>query len=311
MYDYLDAVTEEPSEDPFRDGQALFHSFAVALTPDAAPRDYYRFHPRREDSGYLDALVERARRAVAELPSMAAVLPVARLTAARFGDAQIRSHAVPSMGVAQLEEWTASEAQANDLEWWEWAGGAAASVLGLHALLSAAADVRTTRRQAIEIDRAYFLSSTLTTMLDSLIDDGKDAAANAHRYVAYYATPELAACRISQIARRAVRAVRSLPHAAHHTMTVAGIAGFYLSSPVAGTGSRRIVARHVIAELHPTILPTLATFQLWRWLRRYGFRWSPTQNRWLRRAVSSAGPEAIASAPSDGSDSLVRPIRGG
>lgn len=281
MYDYLDAVTEEPVDDPLRDGDSLFSTFSVALTPTEASIDYYRFHPRREDGGYLEALVEKVRRTVVELPAVASVLPIARIAAARFAEAQVRSHAVPTLGVAQLEAWAAPEARTEDLEWWEWAGGAAASVLGLHALLSAAADARTTKRQAHEIDRAYLLSSSLTTMLDSLVDDEVDAATEAHRYIAYYPAPDVAASRIAHIARRALQAARALPNAAHHAMTVAGIAGFYLSHPIAANGRHRIITRRVVAELHPTVIPTLGTFRLWRRLKQ------------VRQSLSSAAADDV------------------
>ena len=186
MYDYLDAVNEQPVDDPIRDGRQLFRSFSVALTPGERPTDYYRHHPQSDDSGYLDALVERCRRSLEGLPSLGPVLPTARETAQRFSEAQILSHAVPHLGVDPLERWASCYGRATGLTWWEWAGGAAASILGVHALLSAAASTGTRPNQAVDIDRAYLLSSTLTTMLDSLIDDDRDSREEAHRYIGYY-----------------------------------------------------------------------------------------------------------------------------
>jgi tetraprenyl-beta-curcumene synthase len=268
MYDYLDAVTEDPVRDPLRDGRQMFEAFKVALTPGADPVDYYRHHPHKADNGYLEALVAHARRSLARLPAAAAVLPVARETAARFGEAQTRSHAVPSQGATQLEQWAEGPAAAMDLRWWEWAGGAAASVLGIHALVSAAADARTTRGQALAIDRAYLLHSTLATMLDSVVDDEDDAAAGEHRYVAYYSSADETARRIAAIARSSIAASQALPHAAHHSMTVSGLAGFYLSAPSARTGAARTVAARVTDELKPLVLPVLVSLRLWRRLKR-------------------------------------------
>lgn len=266
MYDYLDAVTEAwPGDGTYRDRQ-LFRTFAVALTPSEEPLDYYRYHCRRDDSGYLDDLVASARAAIARLPSTIAVLPIARDVAERFGEAQLRSHAVPRQGVTQLERWAAERAARAGIAWWEWAAGAAASVLGLHALLSAAADVRTTHEHAVEIDYAYMLGSTLTTMLDSLVDDQRDRAAGEHRYIAYYASDDDASCRIAAIARRAAAAARKLPHPAHHAMTVAGIAAFYLSLPAARQRPARAVAARVLDELGPIMVPLLLLFRAWRWI---------------------------------------------
>jgi tetraprenyl-beta-curcumene synthase len=264
MYDYLDAVTEQPTPNTIYDGHQLFRTFAVALTPGEDPVDYYRYHPRHDDRGYLDALVESARRSIADLPGLAAVLPTARQAAARFGEAQTRSHAVRNEGVDQLAEWAGQHAGGTGLAWWEWAGGTAASILTVHALLSAAADSRTTTRQAVQIDHAYLLSSTLTTMLDSLVDDEDDASQDAHRYIAYYPNIDNAACRLSAIARRALLAARELPHSAHHVMTVAGIAGFYLSDRQPRCATTRAIAVRVTSELRPIIVPILATFRAWR-----------------------------------------------
>lgn len=268
MYDYLDAVTEQPAEDRLRSGRQLFRTFAVALTPAEGPIDYYRYHSQREHSGYLDALVTSCRRSIAELPSTAAVLPTARDAAQRFGEAQVRSHAVPWEGEQQLRDWARVEAAGKGLTWWEWASGAAGSVLAVHALLSAAADARTTRLHALRIDDTYLLSCALTTLLDSLVDDEGDAAEGAHRYIAYYPSVECAAQRIATIARRAVASTRDLPHSAHHAMTVAGIAAFYLSTPDARGAGPRLATAEVRRALGPIVLPILIGLRLWRRAKR-------------------------------------------
>jgi len=268
MYDYLDAVTEQDVDRPLRNSRQLFRSFAVVLTPGEMPVDYYRYHPQHDDGGYLDALVAAAGNALVGLPALPVVLPIARGAAARFAEAQARSHAVPREGVAQLEQWAQQPAADVDLWWWEWAAGAAASVLALHALLCAAADWRATSRQAADIDHAYLLASTLTTLLDSLIDDEQDTAADAHRYIAYYPSPRVAGCLMSTVARRAVAATRDLPRAAHHVMTIAGIAAFYLSSPKARNGTVLQVAASTTDVLKPTIGPALRALRLWRRVAR-------------------------------------------
>jgi tetraprenyl-beta-curcumene synthase len=263
MYDYLDAVTEQDVELPLRNSRQLFRSFAVALTPGEASVDYYRYHPQPGDDGYLDTLVEAARGALAELPALGVVLPAARQAAARFAEAQARSHAVPREGVRQLEDWAEPSAVDADLWWWEWAAGAAASILSMHALLCTAAygDPAT---QARAIDDAYLLASTLTTMLDSLVDDEQDAAGDAHRYIAYYPSPGVAGCRLADVARRSVAAARDLPLAAHHVMTVGGIAAFYLSAPKARTAAIREVTAATLDVLEPTFTPALVVIGLWR-----------------------------------------------
>lgn len=264
MYDYLDAVTEQEVDHPLRNSRQLFRTFAVALSPDEAAVDYYCHHPQRDDNGYLDALVTSAREAIVELPALAAVLPAARQATERFSEAQTRSHAVAREGIGQLEHWAERPASDVGLAWWEWAAGAAASILGVHALLCAAADSSTTPDEARRLDYAYLLGSALTTMLDSLIDDTDDELQGNHRYVAYYPSTDVAACRITAIAKAAVAAARNLSHAAHHVMTVSGIAAFYLSSPTARTGAAGIVGARTSAALQPTIGLALIGFRAWR-----------------------------------------------
>lgn len=264
MYDYLDAVTERDVDQPLRNSRELFRCFFVAITPGEPPLGYYRHHPQANDSGYLDVLADTARRELAQLPALDAVLPTVRKATERFTEGQARSHATTGEGVDQLERWAMPQAHRSGLAWWEWAAGAAASILSVHALLSAAADARTTQRDACQLDVAYMLASTLTTLLDSLIDDVDDQLDEAHRYVAYYPTTHVAATRITEIATRTLESADGLRHRAHHRTTVVGIAAFYLSAAQAATTAARAVAVSTTYALGPTVTPALAAFRTWR-----------------------------------------------
>jgi tetraprenyl-beta-curcumene synthase len=173
------------------------------------------------------------------------------------------THAIALHGTAPLHEWASAQA-ADGLRWWEYAAGAAASSLTVHALLAAAADPATTSRHASQIETAYLSLSALSTLLDSLIDYEQDTRDGSHSYVAYYADRTDAAQRITAIARHASSAVRELRHAHHHTMTVAGVAGYYLSAPGATGPHAQPVAESIISNLQPAISPILAIFWLWR-----------------------------------------------
>lgn len=264
MYDYLDAVHEQPLDDPIAAGEPLFRAFSVALTPGESAEAYYRMCPYRDDNGYLDALVQTLRDSVVELPASDIVLPAAQAAARRFGEGQIRSHAVSKDGVGQLEAWALGPANSARLTWWEWAGGAAASVLGIHALLAAAADRMTSTDDARRLDAAYLIYSALATVLDSLVDDSVDDAGGEHRYVAYYSSSRQAECRIVGLVRSALSLSRSLPNAGHHAMTVSGIVAFYLSTRRADGDVPRAIGAPVIDELKPMIIPLVAVFRAWR-----------------------------------------------
>ena len=45
MLDYLDGVSERPTDDPLANGLCLHRAFEVALDPDAAHADYYAHAP--------------------------------------------------------------------------------------------------------------------------------------------------------------------------------------------------------------------------------------------------------------------------
>ena len=117
------------------------------------------------------------RDGLARLPATSAVTHSATRAAARCAEAQIRAHAVPTLGSVQLEQWASREVADSPLGWREFLAGAASSVLAVHALIVAAADERTTPAEAEEIDKTYLSICALSTMLDSLIDYQRDMRA--------------------------------------------------------------------------------------------------------------------------------------
>jgi len=278
MYDYLDGLTEQPATDPLRSGSRLFEAFTDALGGAAAGRpgsttptaetattqtDYFRDH-RADDGGYLAELSAATLTAVADLPAWGAVAEVARRSAARCAEGQVRVHAAPRAGAAQLEEWARAQAAGTALEWREFMAGAVSSVLAVHALIAAAADPGTTPAQAAALDSAYLSISALSTMLDSAIDYERDSRCGEAWYVGHYDSPAALADRVVAVSREATRQAQTLPDAAHHTMTLVGVVAYYTSAPQARRGSTAALARRVHAELGPVLTPTLAVMRAWR-----------------------------------------------
>lgn len=284
MYDYLDGLTEQPVPDPLANGRALYRAFQLALSLDEPVVSLYRHHPQHDDGGYLQALAAACRAALWALPAAAVVAPVARDVARGCGEAQTHTHAVMREGVAQLRSWACAHAPEGGLRWWEVAAGATASVLALHALVAAAADPRTTADDARRIAAAYLTTCALTTLLDSLVDRDLDAATGGHTYLVYYEDDRAAAERLGELARRAMDEMRGLPRAAHHLMTVAGAAAFYLSAPAASREPAARVTQPIVGELRPLITPTLAIFDLWRGAKRVR-SWSHAPRQIHRRPL--------------------------
>ena len=268
IYDYLDAVSEQPVPDPLRNGRQLYRALGLALGGEDPQTDPYRHHPQCDDGGYLDALVATCRAAFLTLPAAAAVAPVAWRTAACCGEAQTRSHAVAREGTGQLMRWAARVGSGSGLTASEVAAGFAASVLTVHALIAAAADVRTTLEEARRIAVAYLPVCALTTLLDSLLDRTQDAVSGDHSYLGYYVDDSVAAERLCVVAGRALAGAGALRHAAHHAMAVSGTAAYYLSTWRAGSAETPLAAQRVTHELRPVITPILLLFRTWRLQRQ-------------------------------------------
>jgi tetraprenyl-beta-curcumene synthase len=270
MYDYLDALTEQPTPDPVKNGLQLSQAFTDAVSIHDKPAgDYYALHPQKDDSGYMQTLVTETRRGLLQLPSTDAITAIAKQSAARFAEAQVRAHAVTQLGSHQLEEWATREATGSPLGWLEYFAGATSSVLGLHALIASAADSHTTPTGATQIDRVYLYIGVIVTMLDSIIDYERDIDTTGQPgYTRYYETPELLTKGLTNATQHAIRHAQTAPHGAHHIMTLVGVVAFYTSAPTATSTFANPITTHIQKELRPLITPTLAVMRAWRLAKR-------------------------------------------
>jgi tetraprenyl-beta-curcumene synthase len=264
MYDYLDGRSEQPSPDPLSDGECLFEVFIDSIDPHARRERDHQAGGERSDDGYLQELSQAAKRAIGQLPARGAIADMARRSAQRSAQAQIRMHAAPLLGTAQLEQWARREAHGTVLEWRELLAGAASSVIALYALIAAAGAERTTAAEAAQLDAVYLSISALSTILDSLIDHEDDAIAGAGAFIAHYETPELLGDALVCVARQAAAQARSLPGGANHLMMLAGVVAYFTSSPGARSELARPIVERLHAELRPLITPTLAVMRAWR-----------------------------------------------
>jgi hypothetical protein len=78
-FDYLDNVVELPNPDPILNSRSLCQALHAMVQPHLIHPDYYEHHLASDDGGYLEALVDRCRAALAKLPSYEVVAePVCR-----------------------------------------------------------------------------------------------------------------------------------------------------------------------------------------------------------------------------------------
>jgi tetraprenyl-beta-curcumene synthase len=265
MYDFLDALTEQPALDPIRDGLQQSGAFLDALSVSAPLRcDYYAHYRGSGDAGYLEDLAVTVRDALLDLPAGDAVSAILPACAARCAEAQVRMHAVSEVGLSQLERWARCAAGNTELEWREWLFGAMGSVVAAHALIALAADRRATAAQAGQLDSTYLSLCVLTTALDHLVDHDRDLLTGEESYLHLYAGRRDFARQIALVTRRVIDRVQTIPNGPHHAMVLSGVVAYYTSQPGAMSEFARPVTVHVRDQLRPLITPTLATMHVWR-----------------------------------------------
>ncbi|HEY2283146.1 MAG TPA: DUF2600 family protein [Solirubrobacteraceae bacterium] len=250
-YNYLDLLGEQPSSDPAANGRTLHRALLVALDPaDVSHVDYYAHSPEREDGGYLREIVDSTRAALAELPSYGVVASATLATAARIVEFQSCNTGERQGDLAALERWARAAAPSgSDLRWWEVAA-AGGSSLCVYALIALAADPRLDARTVAAVEEAYFpWIGALHSLLDNLVDATEDRATGQHSLIGAYASPQEAAARMGRLADRSLAAAASLPGDRGHTLLLAAMASFYLSTPEASTPQALPITRAVLDTL--------------------------------------------------------------
>jgi tetraprenyl-beta-curcumene synthase len=229
MFDYLDNLSEEPSDDPIADGRRLNGALLTAIVPGESHHDYYVHRRRSEDGGYLRTLIATCHMALTSLPSFATVAELALGATERVATYQSLNHGDGNGRHDSFERWARASGRAHTrLRWWE-TGAAAGSTLDLFALIAAAADPALDPCAAKTLGSAYFpWVGALHSLLDSLADRAEDLATGRRGLIDYYRSPDEAADRIATIATEAMSRVGELPGGHSHTLIVAAMTSFYL-----------------------------------------------------------------------------------
>lgn len=263
-YNLLDILGEQPSADPVADGRRLHEALVYSLDPAAEPLDWYEHHPRGDDAGYLDRVLDGCRGALAELPNFAAVAPSARAAATRIVAFQSLNLSESQGDHQALEQWAREATPPGaGLQWWETAA-AAGSSLGVHVLIAAAAEPELERGEVAALDRAYFpWIGGLHSLLDNLIDKREDEAAGHRSLVEYYG-PQRTAERMRWLAVQATQLAEGLPHGRRHVVILAAMIGNYLSTDEAHSAELKPVSESVLATVGTLQRPTMLVFKLRR-----------------------------------------------
>lgn len=268
MLDYLDGVSECPSDDPMANGLLLHRAFAVALDPGAEHVDFYRHAPAGEDGGYLRELIETCRAPLPALPGFPAVHSHLQRQALLCCESQALNHALRFGPVQdELDRWAARIAAESGLDpgfaWWELIAAAAASSLCVGALLALAATPGASEADAQRVEAAYFpWASGLNALLDSLVDLDEDPEDGSH--LRRYESHQHAAERLAAIAAGARSRVAMLPEGRMHEAILAAMGALYLIHEEAWRPGREPISLAVYGALGPLARPSLAVHLLRR-----------------------------------------------
>jgi tetraprenyl-beta-curcumene synthase len=267
MYNYVDTLSEEPNGEPLRNTRQLSRAILDVFEPEPRRTPYYLHHDHGDDGGFLRDLVSKCRTSLNALPSLPAILHVAKRGADRCREGQGRTHAAIYGGPESSEALAAWASQLDvgpTYMWWEGAAGAI-STLSILALIAAAADPRTDPAEAGRVEAAYFPSAcALSTLLDSVIDSEHDSLTGNFSTASYYETNQVAAERVGGIAGESNRNVRSLHRGLTHAAVLNVVVASYLSAVEAGTDYAQPVAAQVLAELKPMAPHALTAMRLHR-----------------------------------------------
>jgi tetraprenyl-beta-curcumene synthase len=253
IYDFADTLVEQPCRDRAANARDLHSSLLVAVTPGAPHANYYAHHVHRDDCGYMTALVDASRLALLALPLYRTVCDLVQLNAHRI--VKYQTHiAQPRKFAAWASAVTPPD---TNLRWWE-AGAACGSSMGIFALIAAAANPTLNRRDAADIEHAYFpWIGSLHTLLDSLVDRSEDLLTGQHSLVQHYGSPEATAERMRAVALEAARHARALPDGTNHALILAGMSSLYLASRDASTSQARPARDSIIDAIGDLGIPAM------------------------------------------------------
>jgi tetraprenyl-beta-curcumene synthase len=241
-YNYLDTLSEQPSPHPQANSRQLHQALLTALIPGEPHPDYYAENPDTGDGGYLPALIDTCRRALAGLPSFEALAPTALAAAQRTLAFQTLNLSESQGGHGELRRWaTDSTPPGARLQWWETAA-AAGSSLSVHALIAAAAQPDLEPWDARQIDSAYFpWIGALHSLLDSLVDRSEDHEQGHRSLLGYYGSSAYAGAQLAGLATHARDALERLPDPHANRVILTAMCSYYLSAPECQTAEAQTI----------------------------------------------------------------------
>jgi tetraprenyl-beta-curcumene synthase len=255
LLDYADTLMEQPSDDPAANARQLHQAFVAALQPDLPHRDYYQYHARRQDGGYLAQLADACRASICKLPSYPLVADAVMRHAGRMVFYQSDINLATTDDYPRLARWASKQASSAELNWWE-LGAACGSSLAIFAHIAAAADPALTSCEVDAIEALYWpWAEALHILLDSLIDRAEDRETNQPNLLNHYTSQEEMTERLGLLAGETAKRAHEV--APHHRLILAGMVALYLSDEQAWIDSARPASERVLAATGTLARPAL------------------------------------------------------
>ncbi len=245
-------------------GLQLHSALLEALDPELTVSDYYRYHPWREDGGYLRSLVSVCRRECLRLPSYRAVRPFLLSEAKRAQVLALNHEPDHTQRNLELKRWALREFPSESRVSWFELSAAASAGLTIYALLILASKPQVSIAEIERVHRAYspWISAT-ATMLDSYVDQDEDEANGEHSYVAHYRSAK-PALHVGRLVRRSMSEAGALPDGERHVLIVASMAAMYLSKDSANSTEMRDQTRALVGAGGPLARLLFPLLSLWR-----------------------------------------------
>ncbi|MDS1030372.1 tetraprenyl-beta-curcumene synthase family protein [Bacillota bacterium LX-D] len=265
--DYLDNLCDRG--DCF-DGNAfrrLHQAMLDALRP-GKEHTYYEFYPRKNDGGYLAALVGECQKQINALPNYSMVQEQVRKLAQLYTDLQTYKHVELSQRENLLTNWAAEYLKIYpELSTWEFAA-ATGSTLGIFVLSAAAHSPFLTQGTIDRIYEAYFpWIGGLHILLDYFIDQEEDRQYQDFNFVAYYQNSQKCQERLSYFYQQSLERARKLPNALFHVTVLEGLLALYLSDPKAQKGVLAEISKYLLQKAGKRATLLYNTCKLLRFLQ--------------------------------------------
>jgi tetraprenyl-beta-curcumene synthase len=267
LCDYLDNLCDRAN---CTDQAAFFQlhtSLLDALSPDDHKHDYYRDYPYKDDSGYIDKLVQECKRCISGLPSYACVYQHAVDLARLYIHLQAYKHAPLEVREDVLTKWAAGGLVSHPQLLWQEFAAASGSTLGIFALFALACDNGIGYTEAQEAVNAYFpWICGLHILLDYMIDQQEDRLGGDLNFTFYYRDQTQMQERLQRFITEAIAQANQMTDTVFTRTIIEGLLAMYLSDRKVKEQGLGRIAQDLVATAKGG---TGSTLRLCQWVRKY------------------------------------------